>query len=406
MSKPGSGPLNGLIGGERAGRKPPHPNAGRWIQALVNWAVLVIALTSEAVLSWLVTISPAVAKYLGQHERTATILLDGVDYLAAGLLVIVLLGLLRTVWFWKRWGTQISTTEGQYWAVIAPQPKGGRETSTNTNPGTPHIFWDRVASMLSQAGRRKQGLVSPYMVAELWGKPGGRVQWGWWLPHMVQAERATLRQLITADRPQARLVQQPDPMLAALERADTDPSDDGVRWYAGALLSLAIPDYYPLLSDGLAISSVVSALRPPSDVRASSLSLIISPAPEFWGDRIDRLVQRRRWISRYERRFDDQYKQEADLIGVKSQESHVVAALRVHVIARSQAAAERELQQIVTAVTASRKRYKRVLNPWQHWKMVEHTIVEIHRPEDLPTWSRIRAPFRPVPKLFPFFPLS
>ncbi len=227
------------------------------------------------------------------------------------------------------------------------------------------------------------------------------MQWGIWLPEHMRDQREAVRRLLTADRPQARLVETPDPLLASLDARDDDTEDTGARWYASAVLILAARDYYPLPADELAQRSVVAALRPPRTVLASGVSVIVTPAPFAWARRVHQLVQRWRWVSRYRRRFDERYKQETDTISLKAQQAHARVCLRVHVVAQTRAAALRECRSLLLTLTASRKRYAWANQCWQ----APAVRVQAVRGRRLPSAGRSRAPFRPLPRLIGVFPL-
>lgn len=393
---------------EKRGTRPAHPDTRRWLCSLLSSCVVLASFTAAPVLAALMSVSQSMNRYVLDHAPVMNLALAGLDYLALGILVLVLIDACRTLRRWRRWSTYIRQLEGNYWGITAPKPKGS-VSSTNTSPSAPLAMWDRIAAIVNAAPGQAGTGMPIHIAAELWGQQDmNGVQWGFWLPSGFETERVALRQLVTADRPQARIVQTPDPLHRAFQRDETNPGDDGVRWYGTTVLTVAAPDYYPLAEDGLMMSSIVAALRAPRDVLASSVALIIEPAPAGWARRVDQLVQRRRWIARYDGRFDDQYKQQADMIAVKSQEAHVAGCIRIQVIARTEAAVRRELAQIEKSITSSHRRYKHtLLNITQRWKRARRIqVVPISAVTDIPPAGRGRAPLGPQPTIFPFFPFT
>jgi hypothetical protein len=133
---------------------------------------------------------------------------------------------------------------------------------------------------------------------------------------------------------------------------------------------------------------------------ASGISAIATPAPDAWEQRVNRLVRRWRWEGRYKRPFDERWKQETDDISLKAQQAHAWVCLRVHVIAHTRTAALEECRNLVTTLTTSRKRYRRARQYWQPRRVQVRQV----RGTQLPPASRVRAPFRPLPRLMPLFP--
>ncbi len=387
-----------LIGSsEREGTKPVHPDQERWVVSLLGFVCLVVAWWGAPAAWWLARHNTSWARYVQTHMRPLQLINQGLQYAALSILGLTLLGLLWTLLVWLRWQWHVRRVRGHYLQLVIPRP-AGRDGAPRTTPDAPSALWDRLIATLQSGSPR--GL-PPYLATELWGDGGGRVQWGIWLPEHLRDQREAVRRLLTADRPQARLVDACDPLLVALEQRGADAEAGDSRWYASALLILAARDYYPLQVDELAQRSVVAALRPPRAVLASGVSVIVTPAPLAWARRVHQLVQRWRWISRYRRRFDEGYKQETDAISLKAQQAHARVCLRVHVVAQTKAAAMAECRSLLTTLMASRKRYG-----WanQYWQARSVRVQQVHGTELSPDgWSR--APFRSLPWLIGVFPL-
>lgn len=397
MSKNGGGLFRSS---ETRGAKPPHPDWERWLMAGLSLFVVVVALVGPRLAWWLTRHSTRWDQYVRTHLGPLQLIRDGFTYGAWFFAGITALGLLWAVFGVLRWRWGVRHVQGRYLTLVIPRPQHARDATPRTNPEAPYVFWDRLIATLQMAKGRR---LPPYLAAELWGDMSGRVQWGVWLPEYLGEQREAVRRLMTAERPQARLVEAPDPLLAALQPSgDTadDGHDAGARWYAGAVLVLGARDYYPLLADGLAQRGLVAALRPPRTVVASGVSVIVTPAPDAWARRVHQLVQRWRWQSRYKRRFDERYKQETDEISAKAQQAHARVCLRVHVVAHTKAAALTECRSLITTLTASRKRYAWALQSWQ----ARHVRVRQVRGTQLPPAGRSRAPFRPLPRLTGLFP--
>ena len=383
-----------LIGSsERQGAKPAHPDWERWVVSLLGCICVVVAAWGARVVWWLARHNSHVARYLEIHARPLRLINQGVQYAAIFFLGLTLLGLI-----WVRWQRHVRRVRGHYLQLVTPRPTG-REGMPRSTPDAPSALWDRLIATLQTAS--PHGL-PPYLATELWGDGGGRVQWGIWLPEHVRDRREAIRRLLTADRPQARLVEAPDPLLAALQQRGDDAADGDARWYAGACLILAARDYYPLAADELAQRSVVAALRPPRPVLATGVSVIVTPAPLAWAQRVHQLVQRWRWISRYRRRFDERFKQETDAISLKAQQAHAHVCLRVHVVAQTKTAALEECRSLLLTLTASRRRYGWANH--QYWQARAVRVQQV-RGTALPPAGRSRAPFRPLPRLIGLFPL-
>jgi hypothetical protein len=155
-----------------------------------------------------------------------------------------------------------------------------------------------------------------------------------------------------------------------------------------------------LPEDALALRSLVAALRPPRTVIASGVSVIATPAPGRWATRIHRLLQRWRWEARGASVTDKRRTQELDDISLKAQQAHARACLRVHVVAHTRAAALHECRSLLTIVRTSRKRYADASQCWQPGRV---RVCQIHG-DRLRADSRVRAPFRPLPRVWPLFP--
>jgi hypothetical protein len=389
----------GFFSSETRGAKPPHPDAGRWAVAALSLVVVMVAVWGPRAAWWLTQHNPRWDHYVRTHLRPLGLIRLGFTYGAWGFVALTVLGLLWALVGTLQWRWRVRRVRGQYWTLVITRPQG-REVASRTNPEAPYVFWDRLIAILHDANGR--GLPA-YLATELWGDGSGQVQWGVWLPAHVDRQREAVRRLMTAERPRARLVAAPDPLLAALgaSRAPQDNvADPSARWYASALLILAAPDYYPLLDDSLAQRSLVAALRPPRTVLASGVSVIVTPAPFAWARRVHQLVQRWRWVSRYHRRFDERYKQETDAISLKAQQAHARVCLRVQVVAQTKAAAQAECRSVITTLTTSRKRYA---STTQHWQARAFQVRPV-RGTALPAAGRHRAPFRPLPRLLGLFP--
>ncbi len=395
MSKRGSGLLGPT---ESKARKPRHPDWERWFVSLLGLVTVLLGFWGAPVAWWLIRMEVRVEHYVRAHLRPFSLLRQGLQHGAWFFVGITIVGLVWAVCVYVRWHWRLRQVHGQYLELVIPRQQGTREGTPKTNPQAPYLFWDRLIATL-QTTRR--GKVPPYLAAELWGDHSGRVQWGIWLPDHVRQHREPVRRLMTAERPQARLVEAPDPVLHALRKRPDDTEDPGTRWYASAQLILHAPDYYPLMEDTLGQRSLVAALRPPRGVIASGVSVIVTPAPAMWARRVHQLVQRWRWVSRYQRRFDEQYKQETDAISLKAQQAHAWVSLRVHVVAQTRAAAQAECRTLVTTLTTSRKRYAHAR---QYWQARRIRIAAVHG-RRLPTGGRARAPFRPLPRLIGMFPV-
>jgi hypothetical protein len=398
--KEGTG-LHDLIGGNHGDPKPRHPDAPRWTLALCGCVLMLIAWWGPSIVTFASRLHPRIHQFVTDQARWFDVVSNAAVYGAGTWLGLTALGLiyaLACAVFWRRY--RVPKIRGSYHAIVLPKPQVGRAAATNTDPQSPHVFWDRLVGLIAAGHRRKE---HPYLALELWGNPGGRVQWGMWIPDQLADQREPLRRLITADRPQARLVAAADPWEAALDQARDDLNDDGARWYSSALLTLATRDYYPLLADGLSLASTVAALRPSRDVYASGVSLVVMSAPAAWGRRLDQLVRRWRWHGRNGRRDDGRWKQETDEISIKAQQAHARTCVRVQVIARSQQAAERECRAIVQTLTSSRKRYG---SGWeQGWSVRRRQRGRAHA-GSLPADLRVRAPVPALPRVWPLFPLA
>ena len=382
------------------GAKPTHPDWERWVVAFLSLLVVMVAVGGPRIAWWLTRHNARWDHYVRTHLRTLRLIRQGFDYGAWFFVGITVLGLLWALIGVLRWRRRVRRVRGDYLQLVIPRPRDARDGASKPNPEAPYVVWDRLIATLQTAKGR--GL-PPYLAAELWGDRSGRVQWGAWLPEHLRPQREAVRRLMTAERPQARLVEAPDPLMTALappSTDDTDAQDTGARWYAGAVLILHARDYYPLLADGLAQRSLVAALRPPRVVLRSGISLIVTPAPFAWARRVHQLVQRWRWTSRYHRRFDERYKQETDEISIKAQQAHARVCLRVHVVALTRAAAQAECRSLLTTLTTSRKRYAHASQYWQARAVRVRRVQGTHVPPE----GRSRAPFRPIPRLIGLFP--
>ena len=395
MSK-GSGMLLGSS--ETRGAKPSHPERERWVVSFVGLLVVLVGFWGARVAWWLVRLHPAAEHFVQTHLEPFRIIRQGFAYGAWFFVGLTGLGLLWAFVVWLCWCRQLRRVRGQYLTLVIPRSQHTRETTSRINPDGPNALWDRLIGTLQDA--RAQG-PPPYLASELWGDGGGRVQWGVWLPDHMTPQREAIRRLMTAERPQARLVDAPDPLLAALGAGEDDEGDSGERWYASAVLILRARDYYPLPQDELGQRSLVAALRPPRTVLASGVSVIVTPAPWTWARRAHQLVQRWRWTSRYRRRFDERYKQETDAISLKAQQAHARVCLRVHVIAETHAAAQAECHSLITTLAAGRARYAWATQAWKPHAMQVQRV----RGRDVPLTGRCRAPFCPLPRPLGVFPL-
>ncbi len=391
MSKP-----HGLFwDSEKRGAKPPHPDWDRWFVACFGFVVVVIGLWGPPVAWWLTRHNAQWESFVRTHLHPLSMIRQGFTYGVIFFLGVTFLGAVWTAFVWTRWYWRLRRLDGQYLTLVIPRSQ--QRQQARANPEASSLLWDRLIATLQL--NRQRGMPS-YLAAELWGNAGGRVAWGIWLPDHVRTQRDVVRRLLTADRPQARLVDAPDPLRAALLQQDEEREDTGTRWYASAVLILAGRDYYPLLDDALTQRSLVAALRPPRAIVASGISVIATPAPDAWAQRVNQLVERWRWEGRYKRRFDERWKQETDDISLKAQQAHARVCLRVHVIAHTRSAAMEECRTLVATLTTSRKRYRRARQYWQPRRVSVQQI----RGTQLPPAGRVRAPFRPLPRLMPLFP--
>jgi hypothetical protein len=376
--------------------QPPHPDRERWCVALFGCAVVVTGFWGAPAAWWVVAHHARAEQYVHTHIRVFHLIHVGFWYGAWCFIAIAGLGLVWAAFTVGRWFRRVRAVDGQYLSLVIPRPQGGGSVA-RSNPEAPYVLWDRLIATLHAA--RTKGL-PPYLAAELWGDADGRVHWGVWLPHHVREQREAVRHLMIAERPQARMVDAPDPLNAALRVQNDDRDDDGERWYASGLLVLRARDYYPLPQDSLAQRSVVAALRPSRAILASGVSVIVTPAPLHWARRVDQLAQRWRWTSRYQRRFDERYKQEIDDISTKAQQAHAWTCVRVHVVARTREAARAECASVIGSLATSRRRYKHTTQRWHA------RLVRVCRVQDqcLPAAARCRAPFPPLPRLIAVFP--
>jgi hypothetical protein len=248
-----------------------------------------------------------------------------------------------------------------YVRLVSCDPERATGGSTNTNADAPFVFWDRLLTIVQRATRKK---ANAYLSVELWGNTSGRVSWSMYLPRMMESERDAVRRLIITQRPQARVVEVSDPLDEALRLDRDNPGDAGTRFYASALLNLAARDYYPLPTDGLTLPTLVSTLRPRTNVMASGVSVIATPERYLWAKRVNQLVQRWLWISRYHRKFDERWKTETDVISMKAQQTHARLCVRVQVIAKTRAAAIAERDALVTACTRLSRISRRCTAPF------------------------------------------
>ncbi len=387
--------LGSRFGREKHGAKPPHPDLARWIVACVGFVVVTVGLWGAPAAWWLARHNAHWADVVHQRLPMFSMIHQGLKYGAVGWLCLTGLGFVWTALVWTHWHWRVGRVRGHYLTVVIPRPQ--RRRGTGMNPEASALLWDRLIATLHTSA--PYGM-SPYLATELWGDASGRVAWGVWLPDHIHTQREVVRRLMTAERPEARLVDAADPLVGALRRRDEDPDDAGTRWYAGALVILRARDYYPLPDDALALRSVVAALRPPRTVFASGVSVIVTPAPHGWAARVHRLVRRWRWEARSASSLDERRKQEIDDISLKAQQAHAWVSLRVHVIAHSRAAALHECRGLLTTLTTSRKRYADVSQFWQPRRV---RVWQIHGTR-LPAGGRARAPFRPLPRLLPLFP--
>ena len=388
--------------GGALGAKPPHPDRERWLVSLVGLLVVLVGFWGAGVAWWLIRLHPAVEAVVQTHLEPFRIVRQGFAYGAWGFLGLTGLGVIWSLAVWTRWRWRLRHVRGQYLTLVIPRPQHGRETASRTNPESPNALWDRLIGTLQESKARG---VPPYLATELWGDSGGRVQWGVWLPDHLMPQREAIRRLMTAERPQARLVDASDPLLGALGGGSDDEADTGERWYADAVLVLRARDYFPLPHDELGQRSLVAALRPPRTVLASGVSVIVTPAPWTWARRVHQLVQRWRWISHYRRRFDERYKQETDAISLKAQQAHARVCLRVHVIAHTHGAAQAECRSLITTLMAGRMRYAWATQAWTTQRVRVRRVSGTGTLRALPLASRTRAPFCPLPRPIGVFPL-
>ncbi len=434
MSKRGAGTIDDLLNaGEKAGEKPYHPDASRWTLAILNFFVCLLGLTGEHMVAFIERSSESFQRSMLDHGASIYRLADYLWYASFALLSMIAcmtcIGIPARMWWWRR---SMRTFRGKYMVVVMPRPEGTTGTSMNTNPDAPFVFWDRLLTIVQHANNKRS---NAYLSVELWGNSSGRVRWGMYLPKMMEAERDAVRRLITADRPQARLVEVNDPLDEALRLDPDDPRDTGIRFYASAILNLGARDYYPLPTDGLTLPTLVSTLRPRTDVMASGVSIIATPELYLWAARVNQLVQRWSWMSRYRRKFDERWKAETDAISIKAQQAHARVCVRVQVIAKTREAAIAERDAVVTALGSSEKRYSFVRQsltvhrryclhlqapaadrqePGRAAKALDRIGLRLGREtvsqpvqHEIPLDFRVRAPFRPdVRALFPipFFP--
>ncbi len=438
MSKRGARAIDNLLNtGEKAGEKPYHPDASRWTLAILNFFVCLLGLTGEHMVAFMERSSESFQLYMLDHGASIYRLVDYLWYASLALLSMIAcmtcIGIPVRMWWWRR---SMRTFGGKYMVVVMPRPQGTTGTSTNTNPDAPFVFWDRLLTIVQHAKNKRS---NAYLSVDLWGNSSGRVRWGLYLPQMMEAERDAVRRLITAERPQARLVEVNDPLDEALRLDPEDPRDTGVRFYASAILNLGARDYYPLPTDGLTLPTLVSTLRPRTDVMASGVSIIATPEMYLWAARVNQLVQRWSWTSQYRRKFDERWKTETDAISMKAQQAHARLCVRVQVIAKTREAAIAERDALVTALRSSEKRYsfaRQSLTVHRRYclqlqapaaasrepgrvakaldriggriglRLVRDTVSQPVQ-QTIPLEFRVRAPFRPdVRALFPipFFP--
>lgn len=438
MSKHSAGMLGDMLSpGEQAGKKPYHPDASRWSLAFIMFFVFLLGLLGRRLLAFMERSSESFQLFLIERSTSVYTLVAYLEYAALGLigmvLVLAMVGIPIRLWFWRR---AMRSFGGTYLVVVLPRPEGTTGGSTNNNTDALFVFWDRLLAIVQRAKEKKS---TAYLSFDLWGNSSGRVRWGVYLPSMMQSDRDAVRRLMTAERPQARLVEVPDPLEDALRLDPEDPRDTGVRFYASALLNLGARDCYPLPTDGLTLPTLVSTLRPRTGVMASGVSVIAAPETYLWAQRINQLAQRWLWLSRYRRKFDERWKTETDLISMKAQQTHARFCVRVQVIAKTREDAVAERDALVTTLVSSTKRYSfatQVLKvrgayclqlqapaapPQQPGRVLQALdrlggrvglrLVQDHvtRPvkQDIPLEFRVRAPFRPhLRALFviPFFP--
>ncbi len=438
MSKQRAGAMNDLLNpGEQAGKKPQHPDASRWALACITCFVFVLGIVGGRIVAFMERSSESFQRYMLDHGTAVYKLVDdlriGSWWLIGMVLFVAFVGIPIRLWLWH---LAMRNFGGKYMVVVMPRPEGTTGGSTNTNADAPFVFWDRLLTIVQRATGKKP---NAYLSVELWGNSSGRVRWGIYLPRMLESERDAVRRLITADRPQARVVEVNDPLDEALRLDQEDPRDTGTRFYASALLNLAARDYYPLPTDGLTLPTLVSTLRPRTDVMASGVSVIATPEMYLWAKRVNQLVQRWLWMSRYRRKFDERWKTETDVISMKAQQTHARLCVRVQVIAKTREAAIAERDALVTALATSKKEYSfatQVLKvrrayclqlrapaaaPMEQGRVMQKLDGvggrlglrvgrdNVRQPvqQEIPTEFRVRAPFRPhLRTLFviPFFP--
>lgn len=386
---------------EQRAPKPRHPDYDRWMLGFFTLMIVLAALFGDAGLRAIERADKQLARSMLDYAALLAAVMQGVRWTAGG---IVALLVVQVVWVCGLhpvvYRMRLQRTRGHYEGIILPKPDTARRTvGGSSNPDAAHAYWDRVIGMLHNAATPG---TTPYLAAELWGGPTGRVRWGYYLPDSIATERLTLRGLITANRDTARLVPQPDPFLAALTARPEDASDMGTRYLACALLQLGAPDYLPLVHDGLMLPGLAAALQTGREVEAAGVSVIVSPAPATWARRVHMLVDRWRWIMRYRRSHDTRWREEIDTISLKVQQPHARCCIRVQVIARTKGAAETRCRAVCSTFTANRKRHRR----WtQGWAIKQRRSMRITGGRLPLAWQR-RAPMRVLPGMLPLFPLT
>ncbi len=411
------------------GNKPAHPDAPRWILAIISLVVVLIGIFGASMVEAVERNSVSFQAYMLERSTAVNKLVWYFQMAAMGIGLLTAIGyvLIPVRWWW--WRKTIRGFSGEYMAVVLPRPDG-KTTSTSNNPDAPFVFWDRLFKII---GRAKNKSSNAYLAAELWGSGSGRVQWAFYLPSTLQTEREAIRRLITAERPQARLVTMPDPLEKALSLDPSDPNDTGERYYAGAVLNLRTRDFYPLPVDGLMLPSLVSTLRPRTGVLRSGVSVVVSPASYLWARRVNQLVQR--WLYHsHDYKWDQRFGEETKDIRMKVQQNHARTCVRVQVIATTKDGAVAERDALITSLESSERQYSLTS---QSLKVRKKIVLQLRKPaptkkpgaievpahmpaggrpsatdvvvREIPAEFRVRAPFRPdIRNLFiiPFPPFS
>jgi hypothetical protein len=118
---------------ETRGAKPAHPDAGRWVMAVLSLGVVVVAVWGPRVAWWLTRHNARWDHYVRTHLRLLGLTRQGFTDAACCFVAITALGLLWALIGTLQWRWRVRRVRGQYWTLVLPRPHG-RAAAPRANP--------------------------------------------------------------------------------------------------------------------------------------------------------------------------------------------------------------------------------------------------------------------------------